>query len=207
MLPESKATNMMAGEIAKLVEKGIDAPFVHIPVTNFTPEWHLDKTMHGYLLQPNLLNPSLMRWALAAQATGMLPLSAGLAHMDICMRVAAEAKHKNRYSTSASAYDELLQSRTAELCLKGVDGFDPTAVFTKLDKEVMEQAFEVAEKRMKNGSAEHHGHKAGWTKWQDKGNWKNNDSRGASNAWQQYGQTKRPYDHGSKSWDNKKRKF
>ena len=97
MLPESKATNFMAAEIAKLIEKGIDKPFVHVSVTHFSPEWYLDKTQEGYLLQPTLLSPSLMRWALAAQATGMLPLHAGLAHIDICMRVAAEAKQKNRF--------------------------------------------------------------------------------------------------------------
>ena len=167
MLPSSEPTNHLAAELAKVSERGVKVPFVHVAANKFTPEWHLEKSNEGYLLQPGLLSPALLRWAIAAQATGMLPMHAGVTHADICMRVAAEARNKNKYSISAAVYDELIQKHISEMSLKGVDGLDPVAILSKLDREVMEQAFEIAASRMKpsgNGYQGHgqQGHKTNW---------------------------------------------
>ena len=201
-LPASSACNDLAHELNKLREKGIAKPFVHLPASRFTPEWQLETFKVGYMLQPQLLMPSLLRWAMAAQSVGMIPMHAGMVHADICMRVAAEAKNKNKYSTAAATYDELVQTNIAEMSLKGVDGLDPVAMLCRFDRETMEQAFALAEKRMKHsneGHGSHHGQNRNHGQSNYKSSWGSSSQR--DSKWQQ----KRSWNGDQKLQDNRRK--
>ena len=205
MLPCSEGTNLMAAEIDKLKRKGIEKPFVNISLAKFLPEWHGEKYQDAYLLPPQVLMPTLMRWAMAAQANGMIPLPVGATHADICMRAAAEAKSKGKYATVAAAYDEIKQKQLSDMCLKGVSDFDPSAMLIQFDRETFEQACQLAESRMasncRHGTADQWKSKS-WSKGSGKGSWSQDKS------WQHQGQ-KRSYDQVGKHWDasTKKRKY
>ena len=203
MLPSPDGTNQMAKDLEKLREKNIAMPFVKMSLGKFLPEWHTEGYSEGFLLQPATLQPTLFRWAVAAQATGMLPMHVAMTHADICMRVAAEARSRGKHSTTAAAYDELVPKTLADMCLKGVSGFDPIKMLCTFDRELFEQAIQSADQRM--FAARQHGSKS--SSWDHKRNWQNSDPRNAGSSWQHRGQTKRPYESGSKSWDSKRSKF
>ena len=149
LLPDSDSTNEMASALETISKKTRATPFVHCRVTKFCPEWQSCDYKHkdGWLLQPAIMMPALMRWAMAAQATGMLPMHVGCTHADICMRVAEEARRKQKQSTTAAAYDELLQKKLADMCIKGVADFDPAMLLSTFDREIFEQACQLADQK------------------------------------------------------------
>ena len=140
MLPCAEGTNLMASELEKLKNKGIKKPFVKVTLAKFLPEWHNERFQEGFLLSPQVLMPTLMRWAMACQANNMLPMHIGATHADICMRVASEAKMRGKNIATAAAYDEIKQKCLAEMCLKGVSNFDPETTLANFDREAFEQA-------------------------------------------------------------------
>ena len=78
----------------------------------------------------------------------MIPVHVGYTYTDICMRVAEEARAKHKPTTTAAAYDRLLRRKMADMCLKGVAGFDPIALLTTFDRELFEQACQHAEQKL-----------------------------------------------------------
>ena len=68
VLPNTDHTNEVAKELGAVAQKTKSIQFVHCGVEKFVPEWH-DMRNHkeGFLLQPAVLMPSLMLWAMAAQ--------------------------------------------------------------------------------------------------------------------------------------------
>ena len=76
VLPNNDQTNEMAKELEAVVQKTKSTPFVHCSVEKFVPEWHdMQNHKEGFLLQPAVLMPALMRWAMAAQVITLLPFS------------------------------------------------------------------------------------------------------------------------------------
>ena len=82
----------------------------------------------------------------------MLPMHIGYTHADICMRVAEEAKARQKPTTTAAAHDQLLQKKMADMCVKGLSNFDPAHLMTTFDRELFEQACQHAEQKIANAS-------------------------------------------------------
>ena len=179
VLPPSEGTNFMARELAKLKALNIHKPFVKVPLGKFAPEWCREAKADNFLLQPAMLTPTLFRWAMAAQANDMVPMHVAMTHADICMRVADEASKKGLGSLVAAAYDELKQKSMSEMCVKGAADWDPETILCSFDRELFEQACQMAEGKSSSG-------RNNWTKndWKDK-SWKQ----------QPYGSWKRPANH------------
>ena len=203
MLPASEGVNSMAKDLEKVRTLGVKQPFVRVSIVKFLPEWYNEKRADGYLLAPQLLGPSLARWAIAAQANKMVPMHVGFAHMDICMRVAEEAKIRNKHICTAAAYDDLRQKTMAEMCLKGVSGFDVCQMLTTFDREVFERACQTAENLPRTTTGKTH--VAGqwksdsWQKdsWQQNGKWSSHSHQKSSG--------KRAFEYAGKSQGKKQR--
>ena len=211
MLPSSYGVNTMARELKKSRTIGIPHPFVRTSLSKFVPEWHNETCGDGFLLAPSVLMPTLTRWAMAAQANGMVPLNIGLAHADICMRAASEAREKGQHACTAAAYVELRQKALAEMCLKGASDFNIEQMLSTFDRETFEQACQTAETKTSNGCKHNAPSKYGRPissaykdVWHTGGH---NESWSKNSTWSNHGQTKRQYDSQGKTWDNKRRKF
>ena len=140
LLPNSENTNAMAKDLEKLKEKGIATPFVYSNIAKFAPEWHSGSYTEGFLLPPAVLMPALLRWAMACQANKMISMHIGVTHADICMRVAEEARDRQKHNTTAAAYDEIIRKNLAEMSLKGVANSEPSIMLCTSDREIFEQA-------------------------------------------------------------------
>ena len=198
MLPPTDSVNAMAKELAKLKNLGIQNPFVKMSLQKFAPEWHTEQCADGFLLAPSALMPTLFRWALAAQATDMVPFSSGMAHADVCMRVAAEARKRGKNTCTAAAYDQIRQKSLAEMCLKGVPDFDAAKSLCEFDREIFEQAIDMAESKTTVSAR----HGADNKSWKPRSNAYNQGWQGASN-WSKPGHTKRNYEQHGKPWENR----
>ena len=75
----------------------------------------------------------------------MLPMYISYTHADICMRVDEEARARQKPTTTAVAYDHLLQKKIADMCVKGVLDFDPAVLMTTFDRELFEQTCQHAQ--------------------------------------------------------------
>ena len=158
ILPKSEGTNLLAKELAKVKAVCGHKPFVRIPLNKFTPEWSKDMPHENFLLQPSILMPTLVRWAMAAQANEMIPMHVAMTHADICMRVAEEAAQKGKGTLVAAMYDELKQKMLAEMCLKGVSDWDPERELCLFDREIFERAVQKVEHMGQTKQSDSFGH-------------------------------------------------
>ena len=214
LLPNSENTNAMAKDLEKLKEKVIATHFVYSNIAKLAPEWHSGSYTEGFLLPPAVLMPALLRWAMACQANKMISMHIGVTHADICMRVAEEARNRQMHSTTAAAYDEIIRKNFAEMSLKGVANFEPSTLLCTFDREIFEQACQLADNRMalrcKHGTegSKHKGfgkgqagHGKGYEPWKSQESWKRD-------SWRAQEQNKRPHEKSWKTWEsNKKGKY
>ena len=72
-------------------------------------------------------------------------MTACVAHMDVCMRVAEKGYLLKKSLYSAAKYDELRRKQLEEKARNGAPGLDIPLALATLDQEVMAQAFSTAE--------------------------------------------------------------
>ena len=185
--PKSNAVNFLANQRAALQEQGICNPFVHAKMKHFLPIWALEKPADLDNLHVNLWSPAFLRYAVAADAVGMVPLATSLQHHDLCMRITNEHSKTAKAAFLACAYDDALRNLVAEKS-KANWNFAGENVFSQIDRDVLDRTLAALDKSNWKSSKQ----------WEP--SWAQNKASG------QWGQ-KRKWDDHNKSYSRKHGKY
>ena len=118
--PAAKCVDHIASDLVAMDDQ-CPVKFVYCSLIHFLPVWLLNKPSDGrMLLETALWSPSFMRWALAADACGMVKMSLSLAFHDICLRITNDQKQHGRAKYIAAAYDEVVRKSLAEKSSQGM---------------------------------------------------------------------------------------
>ena len=123
------------------------------------------------------------RYSVAVAAADQMTMSQAMAHKDLVLSSAYEARPGGRYSTAGIMYDEMARKLWAARTYNGDGTFSMSAVCGKLDKSVLAQAEAVYDANAKKARSD---------KWDTRGP---GQYKGSGNGW--YG--KRPYINASKT--------
>ena len=123
LLPSGVAVDELANNIAKLKKKGVLEPFVCVKMETFLPPWAMEQSSEIEESDANgkdrwnrqiaeAMNSApekvkrtmgivewiaaFDRYALAAEVTCQMRFASALAHKNVCLRIAANAKSKSR---------------------------------------------------------------------------------------------------------------
>ena len=96
-----------------------------------------------------------LRFSVAAEAVGMFPMTAALAHLDICLRLGEEARAQNKSPIITPTYDEVCRKHWAECSRAGVQGFSAKHAALAEDRVLVGRAeAQIAQKALqKHASA------------------------------------------------------
>ena len=99
-----------------------------------------------------------MRLAVASEVVGMLPMTSSLAHLDLRLRLAEEARARGLPMAISQRYDEAARRHWAECTRAGVVGFSPKIAALAIDSMVLRRAEGlVAQKGAKTNAASNEG--------------------------------------------------
>lgn len=88
------------------------------------------------------------RFAIAADAVGMWSLASSLTHIDICLRLAEEARARKLPLGFGILYDELCRKQWAEAARAGVAGFSVDTACLGIDRDIVSRAEALQSQRM-----------------------------------------------------------
>ena len=121
--PSTEAVDDLANKAARKAEKVGRSVFVYQDITTYLPEWcggswcgvddsddeGPSRKRAKVQMDPLLTAIALDKWALSVALNNQLSYGAALAHRDICLKVAVEARLEGRSRYLGAVYDEVVR--------------------------------------------------------------------------------------------------
>ena len=185
--PQAAVVDWLHEEGKKLRAAGVNAPFIFVDLKKkCMPNWAIahqqpvedeEEVSHSVLAIAKAIrkgddgsqkdsthlsfvcwSAAFHRYALAADFVRQWNLSSALAHYDICLRVAEEARTRGKPQWLGVKYDEVCRKEWAELARANVSGFDVNKVCLTMDKELVTRAEASVPQSTREKSSYGHGY-------------------------------------------------